>query len=97
MVELLAYYTEPVKTAYYEDLLGLKLAEAPDDTEMLEIIWKSQAGDVGLIASNLTGLGDLVCLVPNLCIKGDTGTYASSVKSLTKTANRSLKNLFTSD
>lgn len=94
VVELLAYYTTPVKTAYYEDLLGSKLAEAPDDAEMLEIIWGSQAGDVGLIVSNLNGLGDLVCMVPNLCIDGDTGKYSSTLKSHAKVANKSLDKLF---
>ncbi len=94
VMELLAYYTGPVKTAYYEDLLGSKLAEAPEDAEMLEIIWNSQAGDVGLIVSNLDGLGDLVCMIPNLCIEGGVNQYASYLKKHTKVANRSLRDLF---
>ncbi len=94
VVELLAYYTAPVKTAYYEDLLGSKLAEAPDDAEMLDIIWDTQAGDVGLIVSNLDGLGDLVCMVPNMCINGDTNEFASYLRSYKKVANKSLKKLF---
>ena len=94
VIELLAYYTGPVKTAYYEDLLGSKLAEAPEDAEMLEIIWNSQAGDVGLIVSNLDGLGDLVCMVPNLCIEGGVNQYSSYLKKYSKVANRKLSDLF---
>ncbi len=94
VVELLAFYTAPVRKAYYEDLLGSKLAEAPDDAEMLDIIWETQAGDVGLIVSNLDGLGDLVCMVPNMCIEGSTNGYASYLKSYMKQANKSLKKLF---
>jgi len=94
VVELLAYYTAPVKTAYYEDLLGSKLAEAPDDAEMLDIIWDSQAGDVGLIVSNLDGLGNLVCMVPNMCINGNTNEYASYLRSNKNVANKNLEKLF---
>lgn len=94
VIELLAYYTGPVKTAYYEDLLGSKLAEAPEDAEMLEIIWNSQAGDVGLIVSNLDGLGDLVCMVPNLCIEGGVNQYSSYLKKYSKVADKKLRDLF---
>ena len=93
-VELLAYYTSPVKTAYYEDLLGSKLAEAPEDAEMLDIIWDTQAGDVGLIVSNLQGLGDLVCMIPNMCIEGGVNEYSSYLRKFSKIADRSLRDLF---
>ena len=36
-VELLAYYSDDVNVAFYEKLLGKKVADAPDDRRMLEL------------------------------------------------------------
>ena len=94
-IELLAYYTAPVKTAYFEDLLGSKLAEAPDDAEMLDIIWESIVSDAGVITSNISNnaVDHFLYLVPNICRDG-TGTYSSYVKSRIKLANKGLDNFF---
>ncbi len=94
-IEMLAYYTTPVKTAYFEDLLGSKLAEAPDDAEMLDIIWNSIVSDAGVITSNISNnaVDHFLYLVPNVCKEG-IGTYASYVKSRIKAANRGLENFF---
>lgn len=41
-LEALAYFsTSTLKVAYYEKLLGGRLAEAPDDKAMLDVIWDS--------------------------------------------------------
>ncbi len=94
VLELLAYYTAPVKIAYYEDLLGSKLAEAPDDAEMLDVIWESLVSDVGVVTANINGSMDgLVYLMPNLAYTG-TNTYASYTKSRIRTAQRELDKLF---
>ena len=95
VLELLAYYTAPVKTAYFEDLLGSKLAEAPEDANMLEIIWESQISDVGVIASNISddAVGNLLYIIPNLCRDG-VGTYSSFLAKRVKVANRGLENFF---
>ena len=94
-LELLAYYTAPVKTAYFEDLLGSKLAEAPDDAEMLDIIWGSIVSDAGVITSNIASnaVDHFLYLVPNV-VRDGTGTYASYVKKRIKAANRGLENFF---
>ena len=94
-IELLAYYTAPVKTAYFEDLLGSKLAEAPDDAEMLDIIWGSIVSDAGVITSNISNnaVDHFLYLVPNICRDG-IGTYSSYVKSKLKAANKGLDNFF---
>ena len=31
VIEMLAWYSEPVNTAFYETLLGSKVADAPED------------------------------------------------------------------
>ena len=92
-VELLAYYTAPVKTAFYEDLLGTKLAEAPEDAEMLEIVWNTQVTDVGMVTADVGKMSDLLYMAPNLCLNG-TSTYSSFLKARTKATNKALKNLF---
>ena len=95
VIELLAYYTAPVKTAYFEDLLGSKLAEAPEDARMLKIIWESQVSDAAVIAANLSNnaVGTLLCIIPNLCRDG-VGTYSSYLAKRLNVANRGLKDLF---
>ena len=94
-IELLAYYTAPVKTAYFEDLLGSKLADAPDDAEMLDIIWGSIVSDAGVITSNLSNnaVDYYLYLVPKV-VRDGVGTYASYHKAKLKVANRALENFF---
>ena len=93
VVELLAYYSASVKTAYYEDLLGSKIAQAPQDAQMLDIIWGSVVSDIGMITANLSGMDPLLYMVPNLCVDG-IDRYASFLKSNSRSANRSLDQLF---
>ena len=92
-VELLAYYTAPVKTAFYEDLLGTKLAEAPEDAEMLDIVWNTQVTDVGMVTADVGKMTDLLYLAPNMCL-GGTETYASYLKARVKVTNKELDKLF---
>ena len=41
-LEALAYFSsETLKPAYYEKLLGARLADTPEDAEMLDVIWDS--------------------------------------------------------
>ena len=94
VLELMGYYTADVKDAYYEKLLGTKLAEAPDDAEMLDIIWNSQVSDVGLIACNSSGSMDaLVYLIPKICESG-RNNYSSYVRSHSRGAQKGLDKVF---
>ncbi len=93
-LEMLAYYTAPVKTAFYEDLLGSKLAEAPDDAEMLNVIWETQTSDVCLVVSSGGAeLWDFLYMVPFLCRDG-VDQYASYMKSRVKAADKALDKMF---
>ena len=94
VLELMNYYTADVKIAYYEKLLGTKLAEAPDDAEMLDIIWASQVSDVGIIACNSSGsMDNLVYMLPKMCEAG-RNNFASYMKQNTKGAQRGLDKVF---
>ena len=94
VLELMGYYTADVKTAYYEKLLGSKLAEAPEDAEMLDIIWNSQVSDVGLIACNSsTQMDALVYMIPKMCEAG-RNNFASYMRQQGKGAQSGLNRVF---
>ena len=52
-MELLAYFSEDVNIAYYEKLLGKKVADAPQDRLMLDMVWDSVCSDFGLTYSTV--------------------------------------------
>ncbi len=90
VLEMMAYYTAPVKDAFYEDLLSAKIAEAPDDVEMLNIIWDTQVSDVGLFSSNSSKeMDSLVYMVPMMCESGNI-TYSSYFRKYSKAAQTGL-------
>ena len=94
-LELLAYYSEPVKIAYFEDLLGSKLADSPEDAQMLEVIWSSQISDAGVITANLGNrtIDYMLYMVPQLCRDG-VGSYSSFLKKYEKSSNNLLRRFF---
>ena len=94
VLELMNYYSADVKVAYYEKLLGTKLADAPDDAEMLDIIWASQVSDVGIISCNSSGsMDNLVYMIPKMCENGKNN-FSSYMKQNTKGAQRGLDKVF---
>ena len=94
VLELLGYYTAPVKTAFYEDLLGSKLSEAPDDARMLDVIWEHQIFDLSLIAyDTVDGVSTAFYLVSSQVSNGNN-TIASQLKSLEKGVNKGLNRFF---
>ncbi len=96
VLEILNYFSAPVTEAYYERLLGAKLSDAPDDTEMLNTIWDSQVSNVGLVFSNASpNMMDLLYMIPNLC-EQDKGLSAF-LKANVLPAQRSLDRLFDQD
>jgi hypothetical protein len=46
-LELMAFYSKPVQTTFYEKLLGKQVSEAPDDAKMLDIVWNGVCSDMG--------------------------------------------------
>ncbi len=94
VLELLAYYTEPVRYAYYENLLSAKLADAPDDVEMLDIIWATQTTDVGITVCNAsTTMDEMVYMLPKMCEAG-SNTYTSYMKGKAKRAQDAIDKVF---
>ena len=96
VLELMNYYSADVKVAYHEKLLGTKLAESPDDAEMLNIIWSSQTSDVGLICCNCNDFMDkLVYMLPSLVGNYKTRySFASFVEKYAPAAQKGLNDVF---
>ena len=93
-LELLGYYTAPVKTAFYEDLLGSKLSEAPDDARMLDLIWNHQIFDPILIAYDASSSVANAFYFMQGQVSSGQNTVASSLKGLEKGVNKSINNFF---
>lgn len=97
VMEMLAWYTTPVKTAFYETLLGAKVANAPEDARMLDIIWNSVVSDVGLIFSSSSEQMDrLLYAIPQQISVHNNREMSSWLRTNSKTAERKLLAMFTS-
>ncbi len=95
VMEMLAYYTTDVKTAFYETLLGSKVANAPEDAEMLELIWSTTVSDLGLVFSDLSANVDaMVYFIPQLVTVHDQSETASFLKSNAKAANKAFEKFY---
>ena len=94
-LELLAYYSDDVTVTYYEKLLGKQVADVPDDSRMLEIIWNSVCSDIGLTYSHIHGtLDNNLYMLPTLTQVNTTAGISSYVGSYEKTANKQLRKYF---
>ena len=95
VIEMLAWYSEPVCTAFYETLLGSKVADAPEDVEMLNIVWAGQVSDMGLVFSSSSANMDrlLYALAHHVSVSG-TPAYATYYKQNQKSAERMLNRMF---
>ncbi|MBE6557992.1 MAG: hypothetical protein E7661_03150 [Ruminococcaceae bacterium] len=95
VMEMLAFYTNKVKTSFYETLLGAKVADAPEDAEMLELIWSTTVSDLGLVFSDLSNnMDSMVYFIPQLVTAHDQSETASFLKSNAKPANRALERFY---
>lgn len=96
-LEAIAFYSEDVQIAFYEKLLGKQVADAPEDSEMLEIIWDSICSDIGLTYSSITtALDTNLYMVANVTHANTNYSLASYVKSYETAANKQLKKFFAS-
>ena len=88
-LELLNFYAPNVKTAYFEKLLGKQISQAPDDAEMLNIIWKSVCSDMGQTYDQEIGY---LYFLPKVTWPGTDGKELVSYnKQLESSANKSIK------
>jgi hypothetical protein len=89
-LDVLAYYSQDVNTAYYEKLLGKQAADAPDDRQMLEIVWDSICTDFAHVYADMCG-SEIVYMVAHLTYAEATDNIASYVAG----RERNINNLIT--
>ena len=94
VIEMLAYYSEPVTTAFYETLLGSKVADAPEDVEMLQLVWDGQVSDVGLVFSSSSGQMDCILYAIPHHVSANKPAYATYFNSNARSAERLLNKMF---
>jgi hypothetical protein len=98
VIEMLAWYSEPVNTAFYETLLGSKVADAPEDVEMLNLVWAGQVSDMGLVFSSSSNQMDcLLYAIPHHVSVEGKPAYATYYKQNQKAAERQLNRMFAED
>lgn len=94
VIELLAWHSDSVEVAFYENLLGSKLANAPEDAEMLKIIWDSVVTDMGLTyCSSSSNLNSLLYAIPTRVTSGGP-SYATRHKANARGVESALKKVF---
>ncbi len=91
-LEMLAYYSENVKITYYEKVLGKRIADMPDDADMLNLVWNGISTDVGQTFYNLGGDENGVCYtVPQLIHPSTKNNLASYLASKERAINNGFK------
>ncbi len=94
VIEMLAWFSEPVTTAFYETLLGSKVADAPEDVEMLRLVWDGQVSDVGLVFSSSSSQMDCLLYALPHHISANRPAYATYYKSNQRSAEKLLNKMF---
>ncbi len=95
-LELLSFYSEPVRIAVFEKMLGKQVADSPDDSAMLDIVWDSVCSDFGVTYSHLHGsLDNNMYMLPQVTNPNGTYELVSFVNGYTKAANKVLKQFMT--
>lgn len=94
-VEMLSFYSQPVRIAVYEKMLGKQVADTPDDAAMLDIIFDSLVSDFGLTYSTITpNLDGILYMIPRLTQENGTENIASYVQGLERGANTAIDKYF---
>ena len=94
-LELLAYYSEDVKTAYYEKMLGKQVADVPDDSEMLAIVWDTVCTEFAQTYCDSIGGSDILYLMAKVTDPTSGKNLSSMVGGLTRTVNNAISRFVT--
>lgn len=94
-LELMAFYSKTmVQQKYYDEVLQLRVSEAPDDRDMVELIYSTVVFDPGIAyCDGHSQLWNLVYL-PCFGITGNQPNVASYYKANQRGAERSLQRIF---
>ena len=94
VVELMSFYSGTlVMNKYYDEVLQLRVSEAPDDRDMVELVYDTVVYDPGIAFCDGNGpLWDLV-YITCFCIRENNSNIASYYQSRSRAANKWLGNL----
>ena len=87
-LEVLSFYSKDVQTAFYEKLLGKQVADVPDDSQMLSIVWDTVCTDIGQTFSG--ECPGFLYMLPHVTYPDSGHELASYVKQHETSANKSL-------
>ena len=95
-LELMGYYSKTlVQQKYYDEVLQLRVSEAPDDRDMVELIYNTVVFDPGIaFCDGNTQLWNLVYL-PCFAILQNSKSASSFYRANSRGAQKWLDNLFT--
>ncbi len=86
-VEMLAYYSTDVSTAFYDKLMGKQAADNTIDRDMLNIVWDTICADFGQAFADITGI---LYMVPELTNKADS-SFASYIGGKKTSINNNIR------
>ena len=89
-LDVLSFYSSDVEVAYYEKLLGKQVADAPDDSQMLAIVWDTVCTEFAQTYCETLGGTDLLYLMARVTYADTTLNVASTVKGLESSTNKAL-------
>lgn len=85
-LDVLSFYSDDVKTAYYEKMLGKQVADVPDDSQMLEIVWDSVCTEFAQTYANLFNT-EMLYMMARLTNENAYENLSSYVASRARTIN----------
>ena len=89
-LEVLAFFSADVKVAYYEKMLGKQVADVPDDSQMLAIIWDTVCTDFAQTFNESLGGTQLLYMMATVTEANTSSNLASTVAGLERSANSSI-------
>jgi len=89
-LEVISFYSDEVETAYYEKLLGKQVSDAPDDSQMLAIVWDTVCTEFAQTYCDTLGGTGLLYLMARVTYADTTLNIASTVQSMGRTTNTAI-------
>ena len=89
-LEVLSFFSADVKTAYYEKMLGKQVADVPDDSQMLAIVWDTVCCEFAQTYCQTMGGTQLLYLMATVTEANTSTNVASTVAGLERSANTSI-------
>jgi hypothetical protein len=93
-LEMLAFFSDDVATAFYEKLLGKQASDSPDDSRMLDIVWDGICTDFAQSYYSLILETRALYLIPDLTYEDTSANIASFVAGIESTINKKINKFF---